>query len=49
VKYAEKSDANTVITITRTDDSTFMLFVSAVEGGDKLFVNTLKAQWEKAK
>jgi len=47
VKYAEDSDSNTVITITRTDDSDFLLFVSAVDAGDKLFVNKLKQQWKK--
>ncbi len=47
VEYTEDPDSNTIITIIRSDDSDFMLFVSAVDAGDKLFVNKLKEQWKK--
>ena len=47
VKYAANEMSNTVITITRMDESNFMLFVSAEDKGDKLFVTKLKAQWKR--
>jgi len=46
VKYADDEASNTIITVTRTDDSEFMLFVSVVDEGDKLFVKKLKALWK---
>jgi len=49
VEYGEEEDSNTIITIKRTDSSEFMLFVSAVDGGDKLFFNKLNKLWKKQK
>ncbi|WP_020415039.1 DUF3857 domain-containing transglutaminase family protein [Microbulbifer variabilis] len=37
---------NTTVTILRKDGSDFILYVSGVDGRDKLFVNALKAQWQ---
>jgi len=45
VKYAEEEDDNTIITVTRLDDTNFKLFVSSIKEGDKLFVDKLKALW----
>ncbi|GAC21779.1 DUF3857 domain-containing transglutaminase family protein [Paraglaciecola arctica] len=42
-------DSNTVITIKRRDSSDFMLFVSTIDGGDKLFFNMLNKLWKKNK
>ncbi|WP_281559989.1 DUF3857 domain-containing protein [Thalassomonas sp. RHCl1] len=47
VKYAKDELSNTIITITRLDDSNFMLFVAAEEKGDRLFVDELKALWKR--
>jgi transglutaminase-like putative cysteine protease len=49
VEYGEDEDSNTIITIKRMDSSEFMLFVSTVDGGDKLFFNTLNKLWKKKK
>lgn len=48
VKYANTENENTIITITRHDKSTFMVFVSSVDKGDKIFIdklNKLKANF----
>jgi len=47
VEYAEDPDSNTIITVTRLDNSDFMLFVSAVDARDKLFVNELRKIWQE--
>ncbi|MBU3006145.1 DUF3857 domain-containing transglutaminase family protein [Paraglaciecola arctica] len=49
VEYAEDQDSNTIIIIKRTDSSEFMLFVSSVDDGDKLFFNTLNKLWKSKK
>jgi transglutaminase-like putative cysteine protease len=49
VEYAENKDSNTIITIKRQDSTEFMLFVSTVDGGDKLFFNLLNSLWKKKK
>jgi hypothetical protein len=49
VKYAKEEDENTIITVTRNDDSNFKLFVSSVNKGDKTFVDKLKALWQTRK
>jgi transglutaminase-like putative cysteine protease len=49
VKYAEDKDDNTIITVTRLDDTNFKLFVSSIKAGDKLFVDKLKALWQSVK
>lgn len=38
---------NTVVTITRKDGSSFMLYVSVVDNKDKQFVKQLKSNWRK--
>jgi len=43
VKYAKDEKSNTIVTITRSDDSEFILIISADEGKDKLFVSKLEA------
>lgn len=47
VEFAKDSDFDTIITITRLDNSDFMLFVSAVDARDKLFVTKLNERWKK--
>jgi len=49
VKYAEEEDGNTIITITRFDDTNFKLFVSSINAGDKQFVDKLTALWQSVK
>jgi hypothetical protein len=49
VEYGEDAETNTIITIKRQDSSEFMLFVSTVDGGDKLFFNKLNSLWKKHK
>lgn len=49
VQFTESDWENTVITITRTDGSDFLLFVSNVNEGDALFVAELRARWEATK
>jgi len=49
VKYAAKKDENTIITIIRTDDTNFELFVASVKERDKLFVDKLKSFWKLIK
>jgi transglutaminase-like putative cysteine protease len=46
VKYDKDPDNNTIITITRLDESDFLLFVSTVDGGDKVFVESLNLLWK---
>ncbi|MGV6852457.1 MAG: DUF3857 domain-containing transglutaminase family protein [bacterium] len=42
VKHATSAFYNTIITVTRKDDSSFMLFVSPEDFKDKLFIKKLK-------
>ena len=49
VEYNEKEEDNSFITITRHDDTDFLLFVSNVNGGDKRFAKKLLATWEQQK
>lgn len=49
IKYAETDEENTIITVTRLDDTNFTLFVSAVDKGDKLFIDKLQALWQAVK
>jgi hypothetical protein len=46
VKFDEEYEGTTIVTITRQDDSDFLLFVSNINDGDKLFVKELKQLWE---
>lgn len=47
--YAESEGDNTVITITRYDDSHFELFVSSFDDDDDIFVDELTSLWQAAK
>lgn len=44
--FAKNDLENTLVTITRKDGSTFILFVSAKGKQDKIFFDALKTQWE---
>ncbi|MFT5276468.1 MAG: transglutaminase-like putative cysteine protease [Granulosicoccus sp.] len=46
VKFDEEYEGTTIVTITRQDDSDFLLFVSNINDGDELFVKKLKQLWE---
>lgn len=46
VKYSERWDENTLVTIVTESDKEFVLYVSNDNKRDKLFVNSLKAQWK---
>ena len=48
-EYTTSDLEDTVITITRQDDSEFLLFVSNIENGDKRFVKLLTQQWNNAR
>jgi len=47
-KYATDSNQNTVITVIRENDTEFLLFVSTVDGGDKIFMEQLLTLWKLA-
>jgi nitrate reductase NapE component len=49
VEYNEKKEDNSLITITRRDDTDFLLFVSNVNGGDKRFAKKLLVTWKQQK
>lgn len=49
VEYSEDEFENTIVTITRSDDSDFLLFVSNTNKGDKRFVKELKKRWKAVK
>jgi len=49
VEYAEDEDSNIFITIKRQDSTEFTLFVSTIDGGDKLFFTTLNKLWKNKK
>lgn len=49
VQFSDDEYENTIITITRNDETDFMLFVSTIEEGDQLFVKELKKRWKKKK
>lgn len=44
--FAKNDLENTIVTITRKDGSTFILFVSAEDKQDKRFFDALKIQWQ---
>lgn len=47
VQFSDDEYENTIITITRNDETDFMLFVSTIDEGDQLFVKELKKRWKK--
>lgn len=49
VEPADNGFDNTIVTITRDDSSTFILFVSAVNDKDEVFVSELKRRWMDSK
>lgn len=49
VEYADDTLSNTTVTIIRSDDTEFMLFISAIDGLDKAFVKDLKSRIKKPK
>lgn len=49
VQYAETLSDDTIITISRFDDSTFMLFLSGDKPNDKRFVKKMTGFWEASK
>lgn len=48
VGWATSTSENTTVTIVGKDGSEFILYVSNIEGKDKVFVATLKKHWESA-
>lgn len=46
VNYAKSDTENTIITITRNDNSDFKLFVSPINEGDKVFTSKLNELWQ---
>lgn len=48
VDWGTSSMDNTTVTIVRKNDSDFILYVSKVDGKDKLFVTALEKHWENA-
>lgn len=49
VEYAEDSNSNSIISITRKDSSNFIVIVSAVDEGDKAFYRQLNKLWKNQK
>ncbi|GEA10595.1 DUF3857 domain-containing transglutaminase family protein [Alteromonas sp. KUL49] len=49
VEPADNEFDNTIVTITRDDSSTFILFVSAINDKDDIFVSELKQRWMNSK
>lgn len=49
VNYSKGEFENTIVTITRKDNSNFSLYVSAIDALDKIFVKELQNRWEMAK
>ncbi|MDC0603043.1 DUF4234 domain-containing protein, partial [Aliiglaciecola sp.] len=45
-EFSKTELSNTIVTITRYDDSTFLLFVSNTDEGDKTFVEELTKAWK---
>lgn len=45
-EFSKTELSNTIVTITRNDDSTFLLFVSNTDEGDKTFVEELTKAWK---
>ena len=49
IDYNEKEEGTSLVTVTRHDDTDFLLFVSNINGGDKQFAKKLLATWEQQK
>ena len=49
VNYSKGELDNTIITITRKDNSSFPLYVSSMDALDKVFVKKLQNRWDKVK
>lgn len=49
VNYSEGEFENTIVTITRKDNSSFSLYVSSIDALDKVFVKELQNRWDKVK
>jgi hypothetical protein len=47
--YSNEYAGTSSVTITRNDDSEFVLYVGSSQHKDKIFINTLKTQWRIAK
>lgn len=47
VSWSESFDENTTVEVFRGDKSKLLLFLSATDGKDKLFVKALKSRWNK--
>ena len=49
VKYSDGTGENTIVNIVRNDGSIFVLYVSSVDGLDKVFVRQLQRRWDTVK
>lgn len=49
VEYAKIDSENTTVTVVRQDDSDFLLYVSAAEKKDKIFIEALLERWNAAR
>jgi len=49
VNYSKGEFENTIVTITRKDNSSFSLYVSSIDALDKVFVRQLQNRWNKVK
>lgn len=49
VKYSDGTGENTIVNIVRNDGSNFVLYVSSVDGLDKVFVRQLQRRWDTVK
>lgn len=49
VNYSKGEFENTIVTITRKDNSSFSLYVSSIDALDKVFVKQLQNRWNKVK
>jgi len=47
VKYSQSSSENTLVTIVTYDGDEFVLYVSADNHRDRLFINSLKSHWNR--
>jgi len=47
--FSKDMTENTIITITRNDNSEFSLYVSRTDGLDKKFISTLTSRWNKSR
>ena len=48
-QYGKSYSDDTIVTISRYDDSTFLLFLSGDKPKDRVFVNKMKEYWEASK